>query len=146
MTTVAAYVSFGAEPPTAELLRQLSAAGSEILLPVVEPDGLHWARYAGPDEMVAGPFGVPEPIGTRLPPGAVTDAGTVFVPALAVDRPGNRLGRGGGYYDRALAGIRAQVVAVIYDDELIDTVPHEAHDRAVDAMLRPQGLSTSTRS
>jgi 5-formyltetrahydrofolate cyclo-ligase len=70
----------------------------------------------------------------------------LLVPALAVDRAGNRLGRGGGYYDRALSGIRAQVVAVIYDDELVDAVPHEPHDRLVDATLRPLGVSRSLPS
>jgi 5-formyltetrahydrofolate cyclo-ligase len=70
----------------------------------------------------------------------------VLVPALAVDRAGNRLGRGAGYYDRALTKTRAQVVAVIYDDELVDAVPHEPHDRLVDAALRPSGVSRSNPS
>jgi 5-formyltetrahydrofolate cyclo-ligase len=145
-TTVAAYVSVGDEPPTAHLLQQLHTAGTEVLLPIVEPDGLLWARYAGPEEMVAGRLGIPEPIGPRLPPSAPAGADLVFVPALAVDRSGNRLGRGGGYYDRALTGIRVQVVAVIYDDELVDAVPYEAHDQPVNATLRPQGVSRSRPS
>jgi 5-formyltetrahydrofolate cyclo-ligase len=145
-TTIAAYVSFGDEPPTSRLLQQLHAAGTEILLPVIEPDGLVWARYAGPEELVAGRLGVPEPAGERLPPDALAAADMILVPALAVDGAGNRLGRGAGYYDRALTGLAAQVVAVVYDDELVDAVPHEPHDRVVDAVLRPGGVSRSRPS
>jgi 5-formyltetrahydrofolate cyclo-ligase len=71
-------------------------------------------------------------------------ASVVVVPALSVDRDGNRLGRGRGYYDRALSDIKAPVVAVVYDDELIDVVPAEPHDRRVDAVLRPRGLTSSS--
>jgi 5-formyltetrahydrofolate cyclo-ligase len=49
------------------------------------------------------------------------------------------LGRGRGYYDRALTAVAAPVVAVGYDDELVDAVPIEPHDQRVQAMLRPAG-------
>jgi 5-formyltetrahydrofolate cyclo-ligase len=61
------------------------------------------------------------------------------VPALAVDHRGARLGRGGGYYDRALSHARpdATLVAVLFDDELVDHLPAEPHDRPVDAVVTP---------
>ncbi len=69
-------------------------------------------------------------------------AGLVLVPALAVDRRGVRMGRGGGSYDRVLArlaapGRRPLVVALLHDGEIVDEVPAEPHDRAVDAALTP---------
>jgi 5-formyltetrahydrofolate cyclo-ligase len=67
----------------------------------------------------------------------------VLVPALAVDHRGQRLGRGGGSYDRALArvGERVPVVALLFDGELIDQVPAEPHDRPVSAVALPsQGI------
>jgi 5-formyltetrahydrofolate cyclo-ligase len=69
----------------------------------------------------------------------VARADVVLVPALAVDFAGNRLGRGGGSYDRALAKVGGQVptIGLIYDDELVPSVPTEAHDRAVRAVARP---------
>src|SRR5258708_85847 len=83
------------------------------------------ARYGGPDSLAAGPRGLLRP--TEPPRGvtAVTSADLVIVPALAVDRRGRRLGRGGGSYDRALARVGAAVptVALIYDGELLDEVP-----------------------
>jgi 5-formyltetrahydrofolate cyclo-ligase len=69
----------------------------------------------------------------------VRDADVVLVPALAVDRDGHRLGRGRGYYDRALESVTAPVVAVVYDDDVIDDVPIEPHDRCVDGRLTPSG-------
>jgi 5-formyltetrahydrofolate cyclo-ligase len=70
---------------------------------------------------------------------AITEATVVVVPAVAVDRTGVRLGRGGGSYDRALSRIRpnALVVALLYDGELVDTLPVEEHDQRVAAVILP---------
>lgn len=83
--------------------------------------------------------GMREPTGPRLGPTAIADAELVIVPAVAVDRRGIRLGRGGGSYDRALArvGAGALVVAPLHDGELVDVVPAEPHDRPVDAVITP---------
>jgi 5-formyltetrahydrofolate cyclo-ligase len=58
-----------------------------------------------------------------------------------VGRNGARLGRGGGYYDRALrhAGVDAILVAVVFDDELLDDVPAEPHDLPMTAVVTPSG-------
>jgi 5-formyltetrahydrofolate cyclo-ligase len=63
----------------------------------------------------------------------------VLVPALAVDESGNRLGRGGGSYDRALARVGGQVptIALVYDGELVGRLPAEPHDRPVRAAASP---------
>ena len=78
-------------------------------------------------------------VGSRLPASALGTADVVVVPALAVGRDGTRLGRGGGYYDRALAHARpdAVLVAVLFDDELLDGVPAGAHDRRMTAVVTP---------
>ena len=75
--------------------------------------------------------GLLEPIGPRLGPTAIGTADVVVVPALAVARDGIRLGRGGGYYDRALQHVRpdAVLVALVFDDEFVDELPTEPHDQ-----------------
>jgi 5-formyltetrahydrofolate cyclo-ligase len=80
-------------------------------------------------------------VGPRLGAAAVGTADVVIVPALAVSRDGQRLGRGGGYYDRALLLARpdAVVVAVVFDEELVDELPTEAHDRRVAVVVTPSG-------
>lgn len=83
--------------------------------------------------------GLREPAGPRLGRAAIADAELVIVPAVAVDRAGVRLGRGGGSYDRALARVRpdALVIAPLYDGELVDRLPAEPHDARVDAAALP---------
>jgi 5-formyltetrahydrofolate cyclo-ligase len=138
--TVAAYFSAGTEPDTHGLVFALWKRGSYVILPVLLPDGdLDWASYEGPDSLAASPRGLLEPTEPPRGPGAVARAHVVLVPALAADAGGNRLGRGGGSYDRALARVQGRVptIALLYDGELLDHVPAEAHDRAVRAVARP---------
>jgi 5-formyltetrahydrofolate cyclo-ligase len=115
--------------------------GARVLLPVVSPEGVELAWAVDTGRLAPGRFGLLEPVGPRLGPTAIGTADIVIVPALAVSRDGVRLGRGGGYYDRALGHARpeAVVVALVFDDELLDEVPAEPHDRRVDAVLTPSG-------
>jgi 5-formyltetrahydrofolate cyclo-ligase len=138
--TIAAYYSIGTEPDTHGLLYALWKRGTYVLLPILLPDGdLDWASYEGPESLLPGPRGLLEPGEPPRGPGAVSRADVVLVPALAVDGSGNRLGRGGGSYDRVLARVAPliPVIAPIYDDELLDTVPTDPHDRPVTHVARP---------
>jgi 5-formyltetrahydrofolate cyclo-ligase len=138
--TVAAYYSLGAEPDTRGLVYALWKRGTYVLLPLLRPDGdLDWASYEGPDSLVPGPRGLREPAEPPRGAGTVARADVVLTPALAVDRAGNRLGRGGGSFDRALArvGPLIPVIALLYDDELIGRVPAEPHDVPVRSAVRP---------
>ena len=139
--TIAAYYSIGAEPGTHGLVFALHKRGSYVLLPVLRPDGdLDWASYEGPDSMVPGPRGLLEPGEPPRGVDAVARADAVLVPALAVDGAGRRLGRGGGSYDRALArvGPLVPLIALVYDDELVEHVPTEGHDIPVRAVVSPR--------
>lgn len=138
--TVAAYYSVGTEPDTRGLIFALWKRGSYVVLPVLLPDGdLDWASYEGPDSLAPGPRGLLQPTEPVRGTGTVARADIVLVPALAVDTSGNRLGRGGGSYDRALARVGGQVptIALLYDDELLPAVPALPHDRKVRAVARP---------
>jgi 5-formyltetrahydrofolate cyclo-ligase len=143
--TVAAYVSVGTEPGTRGLIYALWKRGTYVLLPLLRADNdLDWASYEGPDSLGPGPLGLLEP--TEPPRGvpAITSADLVIVPALAVDRGGMRLGRGGGSYDRALARVGAAIptIALIYDDELLDEVPAGPLDQPVRMAAQPgQGIT-----
>ena len=135
--TVAAYCAVGTEPATASLIFALWKRGSYVLLPVLLPDGeLDWASYEGPDSLTPGPRGLLEPTEPRRGVTAITSADFVLVPALAVDRAGMRLGRGGGSYDRALArvGPAIQTVALLYPGELLSQIPADRHDQPVRAV------------
>ena len=143
--TIAAYYSVGTEPDTRGLIFALWKRGSYVVLPVLLPDGdLDWASYEGPGSLAPGPRGVLQPVEPVRGTGTVARADVVLVPALAVDMQGRRLGRGGGSYDRALARVGPQVptIALLYDSELLPSVPAEEHDQAVRAVARPeQGIT-----
>jgi 5-formyltetrahydrofolate cyclo-ligase len=141
--TVAAYVSIGTEPGTTLLLERLSAAGKRIILPVVQPDlDLDWSVYHGPTSLAPARMGLLEPLGPRLGVDAIATADVVLVPGLAVSPTGDRMGRGGGCYDRALARVPVgtPVWVLLYDDEVGLEVPVEPHDRKVTGAATPSGL------
>lgn len=143
--TVAAYISLGGEPGTGPLVERLRALGRRVILPVLLPDNdLDWAAYTGPEGLLPASRGLLEPHGPRLGRDAVATADVVVCPALAVDCAGVRLGRGGGSFDRALGRVPVGtfVCAVLYDGEVLDAVPAEAHDRPVTAAVTPSGVVT----
>jgi 5-formyltetrahydrofolate cyclo-ligase len=140
--TVTGYVPLGAEPGGPDLPAVLAGAlpaGGRLLLPVLLPDrSLDWVRYEPATVLAADAWRSPP--GARLGPAAIGAATLVVTPALAVDRRGVRLGRGGGSYDRALARVApgTPVVALLHDGELLDEdLPAEPHDRRVSAVVTP---------
>src|SRR4051794_29553979 len=138
---VAAFAPDETELGYGRLPAAFTQLGLRILLPVVPPEGreLRWAVDTG--RLAPGRFGLLEPVGPRLGATAIGAAEVVVVPALAVDRSGVRLGRGGGYYDRALQHARpdAVLVALVFDDELLEELPAEHHDHRVTAVVTPSG-------
>jgi 5-formyltetrahydrofolate cyclo-ligase len=136
---IAAYVPVGREPGSLRMLDALRDGGTEVLLPMVVAGGLDWSRYDGPAGLVAGPLGTRAPSGPRLGPGALATVDAVLLPALAVDHGGVRLGRGGGYYDRALAVTPAglPLIALLHDGELVTRLPADPWDRTVTAVVSP---------
>jgi 5-formyltetrahydrofolate cyclo-ligase len=139
--TLAAFVPDPTEPGHGLLPAALGRLGARVLLPVIPPVGreLDWAVDTGP--LVPGRFGLLEPVGPRLGAEALGSADVVVLPALAVDRVGIRLGRGGGYYDTSLVHARpdAVLVALLFDGERVEHLPAEAHDRPVTAVVTPSG-------
>jgi 5-formyltetrahydrofolate cyclo-ligase len=138
--TVCAYVPIGSEPGSAQMLEDLTDFGARVLLPVVTGEGpLDWGWYAGKESLRPGPHGLREPDGELLGSFALRIADLVLVPALAVDKNGVRLGRGAGHYDRTLSdtAFGTHLVAVVRDQEIFETLPSEAHDVRMTAVLTP---------
>jgi len=139
---IALYVSRGPEPQTGPLIDWLLATGKEVLLPILYADNdLGWGIAPGAADLVPGRLGLSEPP-VDLGPDAISTADLVICPALAVDRYGVRLGRGGGSYDRALARLSpgTPIWAIVYDTEILDEVPADPHDHPVQAALTPTRL------
>lgn len=141
--SLAAYVSVGSEPGTGVLLDLLTDAGKRVLLPVLLPDGdLDWGVYDGPRSLAPARLGLIEPTGRLLGPDAVATPDVVLVPGLAVSDRGDRLGRGGGSYDRALGRVPVGTPTwvLLHDGEVGVDVPVEPHDRCVTGAVTPSGV------
>ncbi|TDU91274.1 5-formyltetrahydrofolate cyclo-ligase [Kribbella voronezhensis] len=139
---IALYVSRGPEPQTGALIDWLLASGREVLLPILYADNdLGWGVAPGAADLVPGRLGLSEPP-VDLGAAAIATADLVICPALAVDRHGVRLGRGGGSYDRALARVPAgtPIWAAVFDEEIVDHLPADPHDHPVTAALTPTRL------
>lgn len=134
-STIAAFLPFGDEPDIGGFIAAQLSQGRKIILPISNTDGtLSWVSYTG--KTATGIFGFAEPVG---PSSNLAEADLIVLPASACDAYGNRIGKGKGFYDRALsADTRAPTAAVIYEPELIDSVPTEPHDRRVDFVVTPQ--------
>jgi 5-formyltetrahydrofolate cyclo-ligase len=146
--TVAAYLSTDEEPDTLRLVAWLSARRVRVLLPLLTDGSGHrlsgpaWAAYAGPEALRVGPLGLLEPTTTPLPARDLPEAELVVCPGLAANAHGDRLGRGGGWYDRALAhaGQSTPVVVLLNRDEVLDAIPTQPWDRRVDRLCTPDGV------
>jgi 5-formyltetrahydrofolate cyclo-ligase len=139
---IACHLSMGTEPGTGPLITGLLKRGADVIVPVTRSadQALEWVVFDPAAPLRLSSIGVPEPDGPRLGPEALSEAGLVIVPAMAVDHAGNRLGRGAGYYDRALAPVTAPVCAVVHANELMESVPHEVHDVPVQMAVTETGL------
>jgi 5-formyltetrahydrofolate cyclo-ligase len=139
---IAAYLSTPNEPGTRDFLSWACRKGIRVILPISRDDGLlDWAPYDANEEMedVAG---MPAPTSEILNPMAIDNVGLIFVPAATVDRTGMRMGWGQGYFDKTLGSMQKcpPVYAVIFDSELVDSVPSEVHDKRVDGVVTPSGV------
>lgn len=141
--TVAAYASYPTEPGTGPLRAALRMRGVRVLLPVLRPDNdLDWLEDGADDtaeHTAADARALSTDAAALLGVQAVSAADLVVCPATATTPEGDRLGKGGGSYDRVLARLdpHALVVALVHDDEVATALPTEAHDRRVDVIVTP---------
>jgi len=142
--TVSVFWSMGAEIDTGPLLKTLHAMGHRTALPVVVKKAapLIFRAWTPGDALADGGFG------TSIPAADAREVtpDVVFVPLLAFDHDGFRLGYGGGFYDRTLEKLRAgsdDVVAigVAFSGQRVDTVPRGPHDQPLDWIATEQGVS-----
>jgi 5-formyltetrahydrofolate cyclo-ligase len=140
--SLSAYLPTNSEPNIRDFLNWAEERGIQVLTPVSRDDGLlDWVVATGE---VEGAFGWPEPIGEVLGPIVINDVDLILVPAASVDNTGMRLGWGRGYFDRTLGSMEKcpPVYAVIFDNELVDSVPSEVHDKRVDGVVTPNAIVT----
>ena len=140
---VAAYMPIRSELSPLRLVAALVAQGIVTAMPETPSPGqpLIFRRWAPGDDLVDGPYGTSQP----SPAAPVMVPQVILAPMLAFDSACWRLGYGGGFYDRTLAGLRdagqrVTAIGIAFDGQLVDKVPVGPFDMPLDAVLTPSGL------
>jgi 5-formyltetrahydrofolate cyclo-ligase len=146
---VALFAPLPSEPDIHPLIEEAWAEKKRVVLPFMlerrEKPELNWHEVASWDDVVArGPMGLREPDPVRCPLVAPAELDCVFVPGLAFDEEGHRLGRGGGFYDVFLrhAPPKLPRIGLMFAAQQVKRVPREAHDYALPAVITEEGLQT----
>lgn len=134
-TNVASYISYEFEPETSDINQRLIKNGKKVFLPrLLENNDIQWVSWNGSSENLTKVEKIYEPIGDAVE----VELDVIILPALHVDRMGNRLGQGGGSYDRALSRSKAFKIALLHYGELTSEIlPVQPHDEKVNAAATP---------
>jgi 5-formyltetrahydrofolate cyclo-ligase len=135
-TNIASYISYEFEPETSDLNQRLIEDGKKVFLPrLLENNDIQWVSWDGSLENLTKNEKIYEPIGDAVE----IELDVIILPALHVDRMGNRLGQGGGSYDRALSRSKAFKIALLHYGELTSEIlPVQPHDEKVNAAATPE--------
>jgi len=127
------YAAVGNEVATDLIFDDALSAGKPLFYPVADPAArsLDFRAVLSTDDLRPGHFGIPEPGGVERFEPQRGDAAVVVVPGLAFSASGQRLGRGGGFYDRFLASTGPGVTAVglAYSFQVLERLPQESWDQ-----------------
>ena len=135
-TNIASYISYEFEPETNDINQRLIKDGKKVFLPrLLENNDIQWVSWNGSSENLTKVEKIYEPIGDAVE----VELDVIILPALHVDRMGNRLGQGGGSYDRALSRSKAFKIALLHYGELTSEIlPVQPHDEKIDAAATPE--------
>jgi len=143
--TLMLYLGIRTEFDPEPLARAVLASGRRLVLPrILRGLGVLEVREVGDLDgaLKDGVWGLREPDPLRCPEVSPAQLDFVLVPGVAFDRKGGRMGYGAGFYDRLLAdpALTALRVSALFDQQLVDGVPREAHDKPVDLLVLPSRL------
>lgn len=127
--TVLVYMAFKNEVDIVELIRD-----KQIVLPRVDGERLELYRIESLDDLEEGAFGILEPKKTckKINPDEIDIA---FIPGVAFDKKGHRIGFGKGFYDRLNKKLKCQKIGIAYDFQIVEEIPFECHDVPVDLLI-----------
>jgi 5-formyltetrahydrofolate cyclo-ligase len=147
---VALYAALGKEVDTARLARQALADGRRLFYPRLEPEGhgMRMLEVHATEDLQPGPLGIRQPAaGAELEPDMLRHT-VIFVPGVAFSWRGQRLGRGGGFYDRYLAShpSRLATVGLAYASQVLEELPEDHWDQGVDWIVTEHGIRAVARA
>lgn len=129
------YAPYGDEAPALRYMKPLQSLGILTAMPAIIPQDIVFREFCSQNDFVKGPLGILEPPADK--PVVIPDV--IFMPLLAFDHQGHRLGQGGGYYDRYLsAHSSCRKIGFAWSVQRVDKVPVEPHDQKLDAVVTEQ--------
>ena len=135
------YLSFSSEAPTDKLIAYLLEKGKEVYCPRIEGKEMYAVRFG--EDFSLSDYGIREPIGERFQ----GELDVLLMPLLAVDLQGNRLGYGGGFYDKFIQRYeQAKRIAYCYDVQVISTVPTEPTDKKIEYIVTDKRIVAVTKN
>ena len=144
---VALFAPLASEPDIHPLVEEAWAQHKRVLLPLMIQHGtapkLDWHEVTSWDDVIVpGPFGLREPEPLRCPRVSTAEIDCVFVPGIAFDSDGHRLGRGGGFYDSFLSQAPASCASIglFFAAQKVHRVPREPHDQKLTSIITEDGL------
>ena len=133
---IAGYWPSGSELDLKPLLNRFIDEGFECALPAITPQGMIFRKWTPKTPLMIGPFTMLEPSPTA--PCVIPDL--IFVPLLAFDKKGYRLGYGQGHFDKYLHQHKVITIGVGFSDQEVDKIPRQSHDCALEYLLTEKGL------
>lgn len=141
---IAGYLASDGEVDLIELLGTLMQQDRTVALPTLSPDARESKRMCfrafDPTQLEAGPYGLLQP-NAKCASVKLAEIDLVLMPLVGFDAAGNRLGMGGGFYDRALANHQAPRIGVAHAAQQVSALPVEAHDLPLHGIVTEHGLS-----
>lgn len=138
------YASFKSEVETLTMIKETLDMDKRVILPKVqrEESGVRLYEIKDINELLPGYMGIPEPLSQNGYFLSLDEVDLIIIPGVAFDYSGNRLGYGGGYYDMLLAERQKKIpiIALAYEEQLVDKIPSEPHDIRIDMVITDKRL------
>ncbi len=149
---IAAYLAADGELDPGPLILRAAGQGKRVHFPVLHRQragSLWFVEHRPGDPLLPNRFGIPEPLVSHRKPTPLWSLDLILLPLVAFDRHGNRLGMGGGYYDRTLAGLhsgghwrRPWLVGIAHGFQRVEQLPASPWDVPLDAVATESSLMT----
>ena len=132
------FVSFNSEVHTHDMIKT-ALKSKTVVVPKVSHNEIEQSLIIDFDNLIAGKFGILEPI--EIMKIAYKNIDLVLVPGIVFDKEGHRIGYGFGYYDKFLRKVpKAIKIGLAFDFQVIDKIPKEMHDVPVDVIVTEEGV------
>jgi 5-formyltetrahydrofolate cyclo-ligase len=138
------FATFRSEVDTLPHINDALKMGKRVILPRVDRNARELRLYEiiGTGELSPGFLNIPEPDVPSDRERGIDDVDIIIMPGAAFDHAGNRLGYGGGYYDKLLSRLEKPVplIAIAYEEQIFSSIPHEAHDIQVHMIVTDERI------